>query len=287
MGRSVRWLGLAVLLAACGDEGDGTGKVENPLPVRHEIRFRAAVNGAPFACGKTYEAVGSPPARYIASDFRFYVHDVRLVAEDGSEVPLVLEETAFQHDGIALLDFEDAGPTCDTGSPEVNPTIAGTALEGSYRGVRFVLGVPEDRNHVDPALAPAPLNLTAMFWVWRGGYKFLRVDGKPADFPEAGYHVHLGSTGCPGETPTSPPTGPCANPNRLEVELDGLDPATGTVVADIGAVLAAADVTANTEGTSPGCMAAPDDPDCGTILPRLGLAHGATPAAAQVLFRGE
>jgi uncharacterized repeat protein (TIGR04052 family) len=284
MGWAGRGLLAAALLAGCG--GGDTETTEARL-VRHEIRFRAEVNGEPFTCGREYPGVGTPAATFVASDFRFYVHDVRLVAGDGAEVPLVLDEDAFQHDGVALLDFEDAGPTCDTGSPELHPAITGTAPDRPYRGVRFVLGVPAEKNHVDPTLAPAPLNLTAMFWTWRGGYKFLRVDGRPAAAPEAGYHVHLGSTGCPGTVPTDPPAQPCTNPNRVEISLDGFDPVTGTVVADIGAVLAGSDIAANTEGTSPGCMSAPDDPDCAAILPRLGLPFGAVPSAPQVLFRGE
>lgn len=286
MGRWVRWMPVAALLAACGEDG-GTAEDRAPQAVRHELRFAAEVNGEPFACGRTYEAVGTPPTRYVASDFRFYVHDVRLVDAAGAEVPLVLEENAFQHDGVALLDFEDAGATCDTGTPELHPAITGEAPAGDYRGVRFVLGVPADRNHVDPARAPAPLNLTAMFWVWRGGYKFLRVDGRPAAAPEAGYHLHLGSTGCPGSVPTEPPTGPCAHPNTVAVSLEPFDPATGIVVADVGAVLAGANVSANTPDTAAGCMAAPDDPDCAAIFPRLGLPFGATPAGEQVLFRAE
>lgn len=285
MRRAWRGIFLAALLGGCGG-ADDTGTDQAAL-VRHEVRFRAEVNGEPFTCGRVYEGVGQPPARYQARDFRFYVHDVRLLGAGGTEVPLELEENAFQHDGVALLDFEDAGATCNAGTPELHPTLTGTAPEGDYRGLRFRLGVPVEKNHADPTLAPAPLNVTSMFWVWRGGYKFLRVDGGPADLPEAAFNVHLGSTGCPGDSPTAPPTSPCTHPNQVDVLLEGFDPITGTVVADIAPVLAGSDITFNTEGTSAGCIGAPDDPECEAILPRLGLPVGAVPAGEQVLFRGE
>ncbi|PJN92728.1 metallo-mystery pair system four-Cys motif protein, partial [Amaricoccus sp. HAR-UPW-R2A-40] len=46
-------------------------------------------------------------------------------------------------------------------------------------GLAFEIGVPFDLNHGDPTLAPAPLDLTAMFWTWRGGYKFLKFEVAP------------------------------------------------------------------------------------------------------------
>jgi len=47
--------------------------------------------------------------------------------------------------------------------------------------------------------------------------------------------------------------------------------------------VAGADLTQNTAETSPGCMSFPNDPDCNTVLPRLGLAFNAFPAEEQTL----
>jgi hypothetical protein len=61
-------------------------------------------------------------------------------------------------------------------------------------------------------------------------------------------------------------------------------PGTSTVVIDPAAVVAGADLTQNTAETSPGCMSFPNDPDCTTVLPRLGLAFNEFPAAPQLLI---
>ena len=54
--------------------------------------------------------------------------------------------------------------------------MSGSAPRASYSGVRFTMGVPFELNHGDPTVAPSPLNITAMFWNWQGGYKFLKAD---------------------------------------------------------------------------------------------------------------
>jgi uncharacterized repeat protein (TIGR04052 family) len=140
--------------------------------------------------------------------------------------------------------------------------------------VRFTLGVPFERNHVDATSAPSPLNLTAMFWGWRGGYKFLRVDSfaiLEGEFAE--FRIHLGSTGCRYARP---------------LEVAGcVWAASDVIVADLGAVLAESDLTANVPGTAPGCMSDQGDTDCEPVFRNLGIdfADGFPTATAQKLFR--
>ena len=47
---------------------------------------------------------------------------------------------------------------------------------GHYTGLLFTVGVPFALDHVDAATAPAPLNFTAMNWVWQAGFKFIRSE---------------------------------------------------------------------------------------------------------------
>jgi hypothetical protein len=96
-----------------------------------------------------------------------------------------------------------------------------------------------------------------------------------------GFNIHIGATGCPGGSPTAPPSGPCANPNISEVTLMGFTPGQDTIVADVGSVLADVDVTTNTGGTAPGCLSAETDPECETIFANLGLPFAPNPAGAQ------
>ena len=141
------------------------------------INFAGSVGESEFVCGQSYEGIGVSESTITPSDFRFYVSDVALIDEDGNAVPLKLEQDGkWQYQNTALLDFEDGTNSCDNGTTEVNTTVVGTVPEGNYQGLQFTMGVPEDLNHEDAAIAPSPLNLTSMWWNWQGGYKFLRVE---------------------------------------------------------------------------------------------------------------
>lgn len=251
------------------------------------LSFAAKINGQAFACGTTYQGVGTPAASYTPTDFRFYVHDVRLVDGTGGEVPVTLsQDGAFQKDALALLDFETGDKGCDMGTAATHVALTGSVPSGTYTGVKFVLGVPATMNHIDQATAPAPLNDSTMWWVWRAGFKYFKVDGT-GGAGATPFAFHLGATGCPGASPTEPPSGPCTAPNLVEVSLGGFDPASKVIVADFGKVLANVDVTKNTTATAPGCMSAPDDPECVPIFGKLGLPIGPSPGGTQVLFSVE
>ena len=141
------------------------------------IDFAAYVGESEFACGESYEDIGTAESTITPQDFRFYVSDVALIDENGEAVPLELEQDGqWQYQNTVLLDFEDGTATCDNGTPEMNTTVVGTVPEGDYQSLQFTMGVPQDLNHNDAAIAPSPLNLTSMWWNWQGGYKFLRVD---------------------------------------------------------------------------------------------------------------
>jgi uncharacterized repeat protein (TIGR04052 family) len=266
-----------------------------------EIPFTAEIAGAPFACTDSFTGLGSTATEVQFLDFRLFVSSAHLIAADGTRVPVAVEQDgAWQIENIALLDFEDGTGSCANGTPQVNTTLRGTVPEGEYRGLEFEVGVPFDWNHGDPTTAPAPLNLTAMFWNWRGGYKFVKIEFAPVmamgmnaaatthsegagHGRPGGWMLHLGSTMCAAPEATKPPSEACANPNRVEVALPDFVPGASSVVFDPATVVAGADLTKNTAETSPGCMSFPNDPDCNTVLPRLGLAFNAFPAEEQLL----
>jgi len=287
-------LAVAVLVAALHP---AAASAQETRPV--EIRFAAEFGGAPFACGRAYEDVGTTGSTVSVNDFRLFVSEVALVRADGSAVFVVLDQDGvWQHQNVALLDFEDASGGCTNGTPPTNTAVRGRVPEGEYVGLVFTVGVPFALNHGDPTLAASPLNLSAMFWNWQGGYKFVKLDlsstGRPAgaDVPAShdgprtgpgGWSLHLGSTVCAAASRTTPANS-CANPNRMTVRFDRFDPATGTVVVDPAAVLAGADVDSNAPETSPGCMSFPGDADCVPVMPRLGFAYADEAPQPQALF---
>ena len=266
------------------------------------VRFAATVGTEPFACGKSYDGIGATGSRVTPSDFRFYVSDVELIDASGKSVPLKLEQDErWQHQNVALLDFENRSGPCLTGTQETRDVVTGTVPAGNYRGLRFTLGVPFALNHADATIAPSPLNLTSLFWNWQAGYKFLRIDLatngrpqdiKPGDVPRfgdrtasnrLGFAIHLGSTMCTADGPNTAP-GACANPNRPAIEFAAFDPDKDVVVADLKSVLAGVDVDTNQAETPAGCMSTPSDGDCNPLLRNFGLTF-AGQAGSQKFFR--
>lgn len=260
---SLAILAITGFMGACGDDGE-----ENAQPQNVEIAFQALVGDAPFACGQDYTGLGTTNETLTPSDLRFYVSNVRLLGANGQEVPVELDQDgAWQFENVALLDFEDGTGPCENGTSQINRTVKGNVPAGEYSGVVFDLGVPADINHSDSATMPSPLNLTAMWWSWQGGYKFLRVEGKTTGLD--GWRLHLGSTACMGEPGESIN---CMNANRAQVRFESGYSPQSKITLNLKTLLAESDLSKD-DGGAVGCMSAPDDMECGPIFKALGIGN--------------
>lgn len=276
-----------------------------------EIKFSAMVGEKPFNCGESYSNLGTPAATVTATDFRFYVSDIALIDASGKAVALSLKQDGkWQHQNVALLDFEDKSGACANGTVEIRDRLIGTIPKGNYKGLQFTLGVPSNLNHEDATLAPSPLNLTSLWWNWRGGYKFLRIDlknsmvdkkhdgksgrqssniahgegnqGNHGGLP--GFAIHLGSTGCKAEDKNQKPT-VCTNSNTSKVIFSNFDATKNTVIADLKSLVSQTNLAVNQANTPPGCMSEANDGDCAGIMKNLGLPFGDKAAAGQTFFK--
>lgn len=248
------------------------------------IRFAPTFGGTAFTCGRPVDGLGLGQSRVDVRDFRMYVSQVELLTADGERVPLALtDDGRWQRDGVALLDFEDDTGACNTGSPATNFELRGTAPAGTYTGLAFVIGIPEEHNHLDAATAPPPFNAQGMWWSWSGGYKYMKVELLPEGQEE--YFFHLGATACSGSVADG---FTCQFGNRPEIVLTDFDPDRDEVVIDAAAIFAGVDVDRPPNlmtDTLPGCMAFPNDPECVPMLASLGLTYlGDEPAGEQQVF---
>jgi uncharacterized repeat protein (TIGR04052 family) len=251
------------------------------------LRFKPMVGDKAFACGESYDGIGATNSRITPTDFRLYVHNLRLIDAQGKETPVALEQDGkWQLENIALLDFENGSGPCANGTPDTRDFVKGTAPAGKYTGVKYSVGVPFERNHAEPAKAPSPLNLTQLFWVWNAGYKFARIEMQTTGLPQ-GWILHLGSTGCtPGETEQTIPTS-CKFPNRAEITLADFDVSRDLVVTDLKGLLDGANVDVNQPKTARGCMSGQTDSDCAPLFANLGLSFAGKQSTGQRFFRGE
>jgi uncharacterized repeat protein (TIGR04052 family) len=300
---SVTLSSLALAAAACSDDDANANEHEHSHDASAdaasvdaggkrqptEIVFEARVGEDLFDCAETYE-LGTAKTAVKPLDFKLYVHGVQLVTTSGEAVDLTLEQDGkWQYQDVALLDFEDDSGTCSNGTAAVNTKIVGSVPAGTYKGLKLKLGVPEALNHQNQAKAESPLNIEGMFWSWLTGYKFLRIDVMPAHAMMAqqaaaedagpghagaamGFLVHLGSTMCTGNAMTDEGVD-CKRSNRPEASFASFDPSKQKIVVNLATLLEGSEVSMNMGG-QPGCMSAPDDPECEAIFEQLGVDLG-------------
>lgn len=265
------------------------------------IRFAPRVGDEAFACGESYENIGTPGVTIEPVDFRFYVHDVRLLKSNGDEVPVELDEDdLFQAKGIGFIDFEDGAGACNQGDAAMNTELKGVAPAGSYTGVAFTIGLPHELNHADLTTQPSPLNKSGLYWGWNMGHIFLTAvsstnvasdedagtgdsDGGTAT-PGVNLHfTHVGATGCNGNPMGGEPVTVCSSENQAEIALSDFDYKTDVIAVDFAELKRGSDLAANI-----GCHSFSPN-TCTEPFLRLGLdfATGGAASSAQSVFSVE
>lgn len=266
---------MPILTACSGSEGGNQAT--------HTIAFAAKVGDETFDCAKAYEGIGTAKTKVEAHDFRFYIHDVKLITKDGAEVAAdLVQDNKWQYQNVALLDFANDEGTCDSGSPETNTSVRLIAPLQEYAGIHFNFGVPADKNHANAATAPAPLNHPGLWWNWKGGYKYARIDLKtPVNDP---YYFHMGGTSC-GEKEDG--SYQCDLYNVPTIKLQDFDVTSDAVVFRLDKLYEGVDldVKPEGEGSVAGCMAFPGSEACKPVFKHLGLTFGsAEPGPEQTVF---
>jgi uncharacterized repeat protein (TIGR04052 family) len=279
------------------------------------LNFALKAGSESVACGQQV-ALGATQNMSELTDARLYLYNVRVVTESGEEFPVELtQDGVWQYENVVLLDFENATGACQ-GTPETNAQVIGeTEADDPITGVAFTVGIPEELNHLDAAMAASPLNVTDMWWAWLFGYKFMKIDltsggmmmaeqaatdteasndaeasAGHGDSLQNGWFIHLGSTGCVGEDFVFPPDAPCANPNRIEVKLDNVDVTSSTLILDLEKLLQRVDVSRSLKLEPPGCMSENTDPDCLALFTTgfgLSLKNGQQLVDSPAFFRVE
>jgi uncharacterized repeat protein (TIGR04052 family) len=266
------WIALSLFITvACSDDdttraaagtGEETAHDAGTEPDRDvRVHFKAQVFDRDFACGRTYDDMGSTHVEVEPADLRFYVQDLRLIDDDGVEVPVQLKtRDPWQTERVSLLDFEDGTGACGQGNELMNSEIDGTVPAGDYSGVVFSNGVPEELNHEDPLDHPAPLQFQELTWGWLTGFRFFVAEVHAAVGGVGALHV--GSSSCSGDPKRG--AAACAHANRNEIRLDDFDPDRNSIVVDVGAIFQDTDLTRDAQCHSSGM-------DCEPMFESVGL----------------
>lgn len=280
-----------MLMISCSSD---SGESQSTYSI--EIPFTAVANDIEIKCGEKVSSLGMSESEVTLEDFRFYIHDVRLIDQQGVSHLVNLEQNKWQVENVALLDFQTNQDSCSGDQKETNKSVKGeiNVDPNSIQSIEFTLGVPEELNHKNPSSAPSPLNVTSMFWAWQTGYKFMRIDVSPVagitrpsdnSFQQTSFKFHLGSTGCEGN-PELEEAVVCARKNRPIVSLEGFKLDDSHIVTIDYAKLIKNVSLVSDEGGAAGCMSGATDPECKKIFTSLGLAldSGKNSSDTQVAF---
>jgi uncharacterized repeat protein (TIGR04052 family) len=272
-------LASCALLSACSSSNTSDVGANEEREVA--IAFAAEANNVAIDCTTQLTGIGNPSTNATVKEFRFYVHDVRLLDEAGKSYNLQLKDNDWNHQNLTLLDFMNRDTSCSGSTKDTNTEVNGTVSVSSSTqlvGIQFTLGVPSSLNHLDRATASSPLDQASLHWNWQNGYKFARLDIAPAGgitrpndlaFSAAVWNFHLGSTNCLGDPQTGDPT-TCSRPNRPTFTLDNFDPAGDVITMDFAALVAEIDLSQDLGG-KPGCMSGATDPECSNVFKALGM----------------
>lgn len=232
------------------------------------IPFKLQSGDEEVGCGKAIDSIGLSSTTVNLVDARMYLHQIELQDSTGNWSRLELEQDKnWQSGDLALLDFADDTGSCQTGDARLRQEIRGyvdSKLE--FHALRFVLGVPNDLNHLDASRAEAPLNASGMWWSWKGGFKYLRIDLTSQE--QAIWYFHMGANSCSG---TSAEGYTCVSENFANISLDHFDEKQSAVIFDLKQLYAGADVSLAADGL-PGCMSGSvSDTECTPLYAALGL----------------
>ena len=208
---------LTVLIGSCS-------RLDDVKSIKVEIWH----NGSALTCN----AFDSHQQVWSIQQLAFFISDVKLFDKNTVYEPQ-LSSTPWQTDNVVLIQpylNDCATKLKDDNTPDQNDPIAFETLKSNHdlqfllpvdlaasEQLSFTLAVPFEFNHQNPLLQPSPLNLPSMFWSWRSGHKFLRLDMQA---PDKNWVFHLGSVGCTAVSTMRAPQSECVQPNRVDFYLD-------------------------------------------------------------------
>jgi uncharacterized repeat protein (TIGR04052 family) len=231
-----------------------------------EINVQVLYKQEALKCGQAL-AIGE--SDWDIERLAFFVSGLN-TSQNGVEQALTLHDNDWQNDGVALLALTDCSAE-QTNSEDPTSPLAGAYhatlqlaqpqhfAEDSH--LRFTLGIPFELNHLNPLSQKSPLNIPSMFWSWRAGHKFFRIDMQGQ---QQSWVFHLGSIGCVADSAMRSPSMQCKEPNRIEFDLQKQQQGQ-VLVLHLDRLLAGLELNFQSA-----CLMQPEQPSCQVLMTNLG-----------------
>jgi hypothetical protein len=166
---------LSIGFVSCKKEETSTKTSQNLSFHIHTMAGAAEINDADVFTTSTGRKI-------TFSDLRYYISNIVLIKEDGTEYPI--------SNKVLLAGIEK------------EEHALGEVPVGKYKGFKFLLGLDSATNHSDPSTYaagnPLAMQTPSIHWDWNSGYIFFKAEGQ-VDTSAAGnlapnhdYFFHIG-----------------------------------------------------------------------------------------------
>ncbi|PCH68466.1 MAG: hypothetical protein COC01_03755 [Bacteroidetes bacterium] len=174
----------AVVWIGCNKDGDDITVDPDPTYGTLKVTFKGKVGSDEFVMYNEY--TNSDNQVYRVEGLKYYFSNVVLVKSENTEEKI---------DSVALINFVNN----HTAAGNTGESISFTVESGSYKGLKFYVGIDSTTNHVDPSLYASKHPLSSFndtHWDWSQGFKFFMIDGKfdsdTSGTPNQSFSFHIG-----------------------------------------------------------------------------------------------
>ncbi|MDP5029308.1 MbnP family copper-binding protein [Paraglaciecola sp.] len=233
-------------------------------PALSEIKVEVFFQQAPIRCE---QIVSLDEQNWRINQLAFFISELN-VSQNGVQQALPLTTNDWQSNDVALLQYTDCAEQAsqtEQSGPLISAYHASLQLAepidfSEVMQLQFTLGIPFELNHLNPLSQASPLNIPSMFWSWRAGHKFMRLDMLG---DEQSWVFHLGSTECYADSAMRAPTMQCGQPNRLTFDLPKQQQGE-TLILHLDRLLSGVALNNKTA-----CLMQPDQESCVQIMKNM------------------
>lgn len=174
----------ALTLGACSND-------DTPAANSVTLAFTNTFNNSTIVLGDATAAAATVNTSAVGqihhfSELKYVISNIRLIKGDGTEIP------------YNVNDLDKGATVIDQAKPASLNYVLGNIPSGTYRQIKFGLGIKQAQNTLDQTRFPnfyaaAGANDTQMMWEWGTGYRFTKIEGF-YDADNKTMSIHTGST---------------------------------------------------------------------------------------------
>ena len=175
----------ALAFVSCSNDDDAPAANNLTFEFNNTFKDKTIVLGDATSASATTNTSAAGQIHHF-SEAKYVISNIRLVKDDGSEVP------------YNVNDLDKGATVIDQAKAASLSYVLSNVPSATYKQIKFGLGIKPEQNTLDQVRFPnfyaaAGANDTEMMWEWGSGYRFTKVEGF-YDTDNITMSIHTGST---------------------------------------------------------------------------------------------